>query len=59
MASDGVMMKGGFGGQALCIHPEKEIVVAYYNYVDEDWGINNMISDAALNEILKAAMSEK
>ncbi|MBA4057197.1 MAG: hypothetical protein C0490_20965 [Marivirga sp.] len=54
LASDGVLMKGGFGGQALYIHPEKEIVIAYYNYVDKDWGINNMISDKALNEIIKA-----
>ncbi|NCU05796.1 MAG: beta-lactamase family protein [Chitinophagaceae bacterium] len=53
MASDGVMMKSGFGGQALYIAPEKETVIAYYNYVDEDWGMN-MISDAALNELLKA-----
>ena len=47
-------MKGGFGGQALYIVLEKDIVVAYFNYVDEDWGINNMISEAALEEILKA-----
>lgn len=53
MASDGVMMKSGFGGQALYIAPEKETVIACYNYVDEDWGMN-MISNDALNEILKA-----
>ncbi|RYY54634.1 MAG: class A beta-lactamase-related serine hydrolase [Chitinophagaceae bacterium] len=55
LAGDGVIMKGGFGGQALYVHPEKDIVVAYYNYVDADWSINNMISDAALFEIIKAA----
>lgn len=54
MASDGMIMKGGFGGQALYIHPEKELVVAYFNYTDKDWGINNIISDRAVNEILKA-----
>lgn len=46
-------MKGGFGGQALYIDPENEIVVAYYNHVDEDWSMK-IISDAAFNEIIKA-----
>jgi CubicO group peptidase (beta-lactamase class C family) len=55
LAGDGIMMKGGFGGQALYIHPEKEIVIAYYNYVDSDWSIMNMISDAVVNDIIKAA----
>lgn len=54
LASDGVMMKSGFGGQALYIAPEKETVIAYYNYVDADWGMN-MISDEVVNDILKAA----
>ncbi len=58
-ASDGMLMKGGFGGQSLYIDPEKEIVIAYFNYVDEDWGIMNMISDAALNEIIKAVSADK
>jgi CubicO group peptidase (beta-lactamase class C family) len=58
LAGDGVMMKGGFGGQALYIHPEKEIIIACYNYVDKDWGMN-MISETALNEILKAAETGK
>ncbi|MBS1555615.1 MAG: beta-lactamase family protein [Bacteroidetes bacterium] len=53
LASDGVMVKGGFGGQALYVHPEEEIVIACYNYVDQDWGMN-MISDTALAEIIKA-----
>ncbi len=53
LASDGILMKGGFGGQALYIHPEKEIVIACYNYVDKDWGMS-IISEAALNEIIKA-----
>lgn len=53
IASDGLMMKSGFGGQALYIHPEKEIVIAYYNYVDKDWGMN-LISDAVVNEIIRA-----
>lgn len=58
LASDGVMMKGGFGGQALYIDPEKEIVIACYNYIDKDWGIN-MISDAALGEIMKAVSIDR
>ncbi|RZL42570.1 MAG: class A beta-lactamase-related serine hydrolase [Pedobacter sp.] len=52
IASDGIIMKSGFGGQSLYIHPEKEIVIAYYNYVDKDWGMN-LISDAVVNEIIK------
>jgi CubicO group peptidase (beta-lactamase class C family) len=53
LASDGIMMKGGFGGQALYIHPEKEIVFACYNYVDKDWSIN-MFSNEVINELMKA-----
>ena len=53
LASDGVLMKSGFGGQALYIDPDKEIVIAYYNYVDKDWGMN-LISDSAFREIVKA-----
>lgn len=52
-------MKGGFGGQALYIHPEKEIVIACYNYVDKDWDVNNLISETALSEIIKAAQPGK
>lgn len=59
LANDGIMMKGGFGGQALYIHPEKEIVIAYYNYVDKDWDVNNIISDTAVSEIIKAAISNR
>ncbi len=53
LASDGIMVKGGFGGQILLIHPEKEIVIAYFNYVDKDWGMN-LVSDNAISEIIKA-----
>ena len=58
LASDGFLMKGGFGGQALYIDPEKEIVIAYFNYVDKDMMINNIISDAALIEITKAVAAD-
>ncbi|MEJ8819283.1 serine hydrolase domain-containing protein [Lacibacter sp. H407] len=54
LASDGVMMKGGFGGQALYVVPGKEIVIAYFNYVDSDWTLNTIISDAVFNDIIKA-----
>ncbi|MBL0233024.1 MAG: serine hydrolase [Chitinophagaceae bacterium] len=53
LASDGIMVKGGFGGQILLINPEKEIVIAYFNYVDKDWGMN-LVSDNAISEIIKA-----
>jgi CubicO group peptidase (beta-lactamase class C family) len=58
LASDGVMMKSGFGGQALYVDPEKEIVIAYFNYVDSDWGMN-LISTSAFNEMMKALASDK
>ena len=54
IASNGIIMKGGFGGQVLLVHPEKEIVIAYFNYVDKDWSINNMISEAVVKDIIKA-----
>ena len=52
LASDGIMVKGGFGGQILLINPEKEIVIAYVNYVDKDWGMN-LMSDNAIGEVIK------
>lgn len=58
MASDNVLLKTGFGGQALYIDPNKEIVIAYFNYVDHDWGMN-LISDAALSAIMKTASDAK
>src|SRR5690606_22430233 len=53
-ANDGIMMKGGFGGQALYVQPEMDIVIEYYNYVDKDWSNNNMISDTVLYDIIKS-----
>ncbi len=53
LANDGIMVKGGFGGQILLIHPEKEIVIAYFNYVDKDWGMT-LMSDKAISEVIKA-----
>jgi hypothetical protein len=53
LASEGIMVKGGFGGQILLIHPEKEIVLAYVNYVEKDWGMN-LMSDNAIGEVIKA-----
>lgn len=57
MANDGVMMKAGFGGQALHINPEKEIVIAYFNYIDKGWDMS-LISDAALSEIMKVVSAD-
>ena len=54
VARDGILMKGGFGGQALLVHPEKEIVIAYFNHIDQDWGIINMLSSRAINAIINA-----
>lgn len=54
IAMEGILMKGGFGGQALYIHPEKEIVIAYFNYIDKDWSVNNMISETVLFDIIKS-----
>ena len=54
IAREGILMKGGFGGQALLIDPERELVIAYFNHVDKDWMSNNMVSSKAVNEIRKA-----
>jgi CubicO group peptidase (beta-lactamase class C family) len=56
LASDDIMMKGGFGGQALLINPKKEIVIAYFNFVDNDWGTIN-ISEKVVSEIVKALVN--
>jgi CubicO group peptidase (beta-lactamase class C family) len=58
LAMNGIIMKGGFGGQALYIDIENEIVIAFFNYIDKDWGMN-IISETALYEILNAARAEK
>lgn len=55
IATAGILMKGGFGGQALYIHHEKELVIAYFNYIDKDWSVNNIISETVLFDIIKAA----
>ena len=51
VAREGIIMKGGFGGQALLIDPERELIIAYFNYIDKDWMTINMISSKAINEI--------
>jgi CubicO group peptidase (beta-lactamase class C family) len=33
----GGIQKTGFGGQGLYVNPEKNIVIAYFNFVNEDW----------------------
>lgn len=33
----GGMLKTGFGGQGIYINPQKDIVIAYFNYVNDDW----------------------
>jgi hypothetical protein len=58
LADEGLMMKGGFGGQALLVHPEKEIVIAYFNFVDKNWDINNMVDDKVIQDIIKAIDSK-
>lgn len=59
VARDGILMKGGFGGQAILVHPEKEIVIAYFNHIDKDWGIINMLSWNAINSIIKAVENDQ
>ncbi|RYY63888.1 MAG: class C beta-lactamase-related serine hydrolase, partial [Chitinophagaceae bacterium] len=59
LADNGMLMKSGFGGQALYVHPEEEIVIAYFNYADSDWSVNTIISDKAVNELLKAIGANK
>lgn len=31
------IMKTGFGGQGVYINPNKNIVIAYFNYINDDW----------------------
>lgn len=58
LADDGLMMKSGFGGQALYVHPEKEIVIACFNYVDPGWDMG-FISDDAIQKLIKVVSSRK
>ena len=51
IARDGIMMKGGFGGQALLIDPESDLVIAYFNHVDKNWMEIKMVSNEAINAI--------
>ena len=59
IARDGFLMKGGFGGQAVLIYPEKEIVIACFNFIDKDWNMNNILSYNAINAIIKTVESSK
>lgn len=58
-ARDGFMMKGGFGGQAIYIDPEQDLVIACFNHIDKNWMQDNMISAKALNEIRSMVKSKK
>lgn len=51
IAREGIMMKGGFGDQAILIDPERDLVIAYFNHVDKNWMTMNMISSKAIDEI--------
>jgi len=33
----GGMLKTGFGGQGIYVNPQKNIVIAYFNFVNDDW----------------------
>lgn len=59
MAREGILMKGGFGGQALLIDPERDLVIAYFNHVDKDWMTINMVSSKAINEIRRVIDTTK
>ncbi len=59
IARDGIMMKGGFGGQALLVDPERNLVIAYFNHIDTDWMKMNMVSSKAIEEIRKVIDGEK
>lgn len=59
MARDGVLMKGGFGGQSIIIDPERDLVIAYFNHIDKNWMKINMISWKAFNEIKNVVDSKK
>lgn len=58
-ASDDIMIKGGFGGQMLYVAPEREVVIAYYNYVDKDWDALNLVDDSVIDQVLKAITGPK
>ena len=38
------MIKTGFGGQMLFVNPEKDIVIAYFNFVNDDWNDFDLLS---------------
>ena len=37
------MLKTGFGDQGLFVNPEKNIVIAYFNFIGPDWGFTDML----------------
>jgi CubicO group peptidase (beta-lactamase class C family) len=59
VAREGIIMKGGFGGQAVIVDPQKDLVIAYYNHIDNDWMKNNMVSSKAINAIRKLVDERK
>lgn len=58
-ARDGMLMKGGFGGQALLVDHERDLVIAYFNHIDKDWQADTMLSFKAIEEIRKAVDASK
>jgi CubicO group peptidase (beta-lactamase class C family) len=40
----GGIQKTGFGGQGLYVNPERNIVIAYFNFVNDDWKDPSLLS---------------
>src|SRR5690606_34228911 len=59
VARESFIMKTGFGGQVLLIDPERDLVIAYFNHVDEDWMDSKMVSWEGINAIRSVVDTNK
>lgn len=53
----GGMMKTGFGGQGIYVNPQKNIVIAFFNYVNDDWKDVKMLP--VLQQIEKVILTKE
>ena len=58
IARHGLIIKSVFGGQALVVAPEKNIVVAFFNHIDKGWDMV-MSSEKAIRAIVNAVEKSK
>ena len=49
------MMKSGFGGQGIFVNPDKDLVIAWFNFINDDWRESEVLP--VVRQVQKALLS--